>query len=146
MLTAAGIDCEVSGPVPGLPTEIQSALGWVVREATTNVLRHGDAGRCAVSLRVAEGRVTLTVENDGAPGPGTGTGAGTRPGAAEPGRGSGLAGLRERLGEVDGVLRAGPAGGDLFRLTAEVPLPPTRSRNRLRPRNRVGRPDPSPTL
>ncbi|WP_329366678.1 ATP-binding cassette domain-containing protein [Streptomyces sp. NBC_01483] len=124
VLTAAGIDCEVSGPVPGLPTEIQSALGWVVREATTNVLRHGDAGRCAVSLRVAEGRVTLTVENDGAPGPGTGTGAGTRPGAAEPGRGSGLAGLRERLGEVDGVLRAGPAGGDLFRLTAEVPLPP----------------------
>jgi two-component system sensor histidine kinase DesK len=124
VLTAAGIDCEVSGPVPGLPTEIQSALGWVVREATTNVLRHGDAGRCAVSLRVAEGRVTLTVENDGAPGPDTGTGAGTRPGAAEPGRGSGLAGLRERLGEVDGVLRAGPAGGDLFRLTAEVPLPP----------------------
>jgi two-component system sensor histidine kinase DesK len=122
VLTAAGIDCEVSGPVTGLPAEIQSALGWVVREATTNVLRHGDAGRCAVSLRVAEGRVTLTVENDGAPG--TGSGSGTGPAAAEPGRGSGLAGLRERLREVDGVLRAGPAGGDLFRLTAEVPLPP----------------------
>jgi two-component system sensor histidine kinase DesK len=122
VLTAAGIDCEVSGPVTGLPAEIQSALGWVVREATTNVLRHGDAGRCAVSLRVVEGRVTLTVENDGAPG--TGSGSGTGPAAAEPGRGSGLAGLRERLREVDGVLRAGPARGDLFRLTAEVPLPP----------------------
>lgn len=103
----------------GLPAEIQSTLGWVVREATTNVLRHGDAGRCAVSLRVAEGRVTLTVENDGAPG----TGAG--PSTTELARGSGLAGLRERLREVDGVLRAGPAGGDLFRLTAEVPLPST---------------------
>ncbi|MFD8651588.1 sensor histidine kinase, partial [Streptomyces mirabilis] len=120
VLTAAGIDCEVSGPVTGLPAEIQSALGWVVREATTNVLRHGDAARCAVSLRVAEGRVTLTVENDGAPGIGSGSGTDT----AEPGRGSGLAGLRERLREVDGVLRAGPAGSDLFRLTAEVPLPP----------------------
>ncbi|MER5821852.1 ATP-binding protein [Streptomyces mirabilis] len=120
VLTAAGIDCEVSGPVTGLPAEIQSALGWVVREATTNVLRHGDAARCAVSLRVAEGRVTLTVENDGAPGIGSGAGTDT----AEPGRGSGLAGLRERLREVDGVLRAGPAGSDLFRLTAEVPLPP----------------------
>jgi two-component system, NarL family, sensor histidine kinase DesK len=117
VLTAAGIDCEISGPVTGLPTEIQSALGWVVREATTNVLRHGDAGRCAVSLRVTEGRVTLTVENDGAPGAG--------PGTTEPARGSGLAGLRERLREVDGGLRAGPAGGDLFRLTAEVPLPST---------------------
>lgn len=120
VLTAAGIDCEVSGPVTGLPAEIQSALGWVVREATTNVLRHGDAARCAVSLRVAEGRVTLTVENDGAPGIGSSAGTDT----AEPGRGSGLAGLRERLREVDGVLRAGPAGSDLFRLTAEVPLPP----------------------
>jgi two-component system sensor histidine kinase DesK len=120
VLTAAGIDCEVSGPVTGLPVEIQSALGWVVREATTNVLRHGDAARCSVSLRVAKDRVTLTVENDGAPGIGSGSGTGT----AEPGRGSGLAGLRERLREVDGVLRAGPAGSDLFRLTAEVPLPP----------------------
>ncbi|MFE2603976.1 sensor histidine kinase, partial [Streptomyces mirabilis] len=122
VLTAAGIDCEVSGPVTGLPAEIQSALGWVVREATTNVLRHGDAARCAVSLRMAEGRVTLTVENDGAPG--IGSGSGTDTDTAEPGRGSGLAGLRERLREVDGVLRAGPAGSDLFRLTAEVPLPP----------------------
>lgn len=115
VLAAAGIDCEVSGPATGLPARIQSALGWVVREATTNVLRHGDAGRCAVSLRVAEGRVTLTVENDGAPD--------AEPGPAEPGRGSGLAGLRERLREVDGALRAGPTGDGLFRLTADVPLP-----------------------
>ncbi len=55
VLTAAGIDCEVSGPVTGLPVEIQSALGWVVQEATTNVLRHGDAARCSVSLRVKTG-------------------------------------------------------------------------------------------
>lgn len=114
VLTAAGIDCEVTGSATGLPAQVQSALGWVVREATTNVLRHGDAGRCAVSLRVAEDRVTLTVENDGAPGSGS---------DFEPGRGSGLAGLRERLTGVEGVLRAGPAGVGVFRLTAEVPLP-----------------------
>ncbi|WP_189187283.1 sensor histidine kinase [Streptomyces albiflavescens] len=114
VLTAAGIDCEVTGSATGLPAQVQSALGWVVREATTNVLRHGDAGRCAVSLRVTEGRVTLTVENDGAPGSGS---------DVEPGRGSGLAGLRERLTEVDGMLRTGPAGEGVFRLTAEVPLP-----------------------
>ncbi|WP_330305673.1 MULTISPECIES: sensor histidine kinase [unclassified Streptomyces] len=116
VLTAAGIDCEVGGSATGLPAQVQSALGWVVREATTNALRHGDAGRCAVSLRVAEGRVTLSVENDGVPDAESGT--------AEPVKGSGLAGLRERLSEVDGVLRAGPAGGGLFRLTADVPLPP----------------------
>ncbi|MFF1447460.1 sensor histidine kinase [Streptomyces sp. NPDC058274] len=125
VLTAAGIECEVSGSAAGLPVQVQSALGWVVREATTNVLRHGDARHCAVSLRVADGRVVLTVENDGVPAaepcPELEKGAG-------PGRGSGLVGLRERLGEVDGVLRAGPVGGDgRYRLTADVPLPVTRS-------------------
>ncbi|MFB9467052.1 sensor histidine kinase [Streptomyces cinereospinus] len=114
VLTAAGIACEVSGEdaARGLPGNVQSALGWVVREATTNVLRHGDAGRCAVGLRMLEGHVVLTVENDGA----TAAGAG--------GRGSGLAGLRERLVAVEGTLEAGPAGQDLFRVVAQVPLVP----------------------
>lgn len=34
VLTAAGIACEVSGESGGLPAEVQSALGWVVRETT----------------------------------------------------------------------------------------------------------------
>jgi two-component system sensor histidine kinase DesK len=101
--------------VAGLPGAVQSALGWVVREAATNVLRHGDARRCAVRLQVLEGRVVLSVENDGV------SEAGKEPGAGPPG--SGLAGLRERLAEIEGTLEAGPAGRGLFRLTAEIPLP-----------------------
>ncbi|WP_333738576.1 sensor histidine kinase, partial [Streptomyces sp. IBSBF 2806] len=77
VLTAAGIACEVSGEPGGLPAEVQSALGWVVRETTTNVLRHGDAGRCSVTLRRTAEGVVLTVENDGAEGPaGAGGGSG----------------------------------------------------------------------
>jgi two-component system sensor histidine kinase DesK len=110
VLSAAGIECEVRGEASGLPAEVQSALGWVVREATTNVLRHGDAGRCAVAVRVAEGHVVLTVENDGAR---AGDGRG----------GSGLVGLRERLSAVGGELEAGAVDGDRFRLMATVPLP-----------------------
>lgn len=124
VLTAAGIDCSVTGASTELPVAIQSALGWVVREATTNVLRHGDAKSCAVSLRAVADVVTLTVENDGAPNT-----EGPSPrseGGSEPIGGSGLVGLRERLGEVDGVLRAGTSGGR-FRLTAEVPLPVPRA-------------------
>ncbi|GGP31673.1 hypothetical protein GCM10018980_67430 [Streptomyces capoamus] len=111
VLTAAGIDCEVRAETAGLPAEVQSALGWVVREATTNVLRHGDAGRCEVELAVREGHVVLTVENDGVA-------------AAGGGGGSGLAGLRERLAAVDGTLEAGVVGTgrDRFRLVADVPL------------------------
>ncbi|MEY7978352.1 sensor histidine kinase [Streptomyces pilosus] len=111
VLTAAGIDCTVTGPVTGYPAPVQSALGWVVREAATNVLRHGDARRCAMELKVREGRVVLTVENDGVPQSGG------------PGGGAGLVGLRERLAEIGGTLRAGPAGEGRFLLTAEVPLP-----------------------
>ncbi|MGW2031606.1 sensor histidine kinase [Streptomyces sp. NPDC001356] len=111
VLTAAGIDCEVRADTGGLPAAVQSALGWVVREATTNVLRHGDAGHCAVGLAVREGLAVLTVENDGAA-------------AAGGGGGSGLAGLRERLAAVGGTLDAGfvGAGRDRFRLVAQVPL------------------------
>ncbi|MDH6226172.1 histidine kinase [Streptomyces sp. MJP52] len=107
VLEAAGIVCEVSVAPLELPAETQSALAWVVREATTNVLRHGNARRCVVTAGRKDGRVVLTVENDGARTAG-GTG------------GSGLAGLRERLAAVGGTLTAG-RDGDTFRLVAEVP-------------------------
>lgn len=117
VLTAAGVECTVTGSAAELPTAVQSALGWVVREATTNVLRHGDAGHCRVSLRVKGARVVLTVENDGVE-------RDSVP-STPSSKGSGLAGLRERLSAVDGTLEAGPVDGDLFRVVAEVPLPTT---------------------
>jgi two-component system sensor histidine kinase DesK len=111
VLTAAGIVCEVTEQVAGLPPEVQSVLGWVVREATTNVLRHGDARRCAVRVCTTRNRVVLSVANDGAE-------------TAERGTGSGLVGLRERLAAVDGTLEAGMVDENVFRLVAEVPLAP----------------------
>ncbi|MFD9405452.1 sensor histidine kinase [Streptomyces sp. NPDC059989] len=114
VLSAAGMDCRVEYEAAArrLPSEVQSALGWVVREATTNVLRHGDAHSCLIRLTApAEGAVTLLVENDGAP----------ETPAGPPG--SGLAGLRERLAAVEGTLLAGPAEGGRFRLRAEIPAP-----------------------
>ncbi|MFI6470377.1 sensor histidine kinase [Streptomyces sp. NPDC050516] len=109
VLEAAGIGCAYSGPSDALTVEVQSALGWVVREATTNVLRHGDARSVAIRLAVDGRTARLVVENDGVP---------ERPNTAP---GSGLAGLRERLSALGGTLEAGPAGEGLFRLTAEVP-------------------------
>ncbi|WP_078886238.1 sensor histidine kinase [Streptomyces sp. MUSC 125] len=134
VLAAAGINCEIHAETVELPAEVQSALGWVVREAATNVLRHGDAGHCTVELRIQEGNVVLTVENDGADHPSptgntghmrsedhAGGGADRIPGSHGSG-GSGLAGLRERLAAVDGSLEATAVGQDRFRLMAEVPL------------------------
>ncbi|MET8506500.1 histidine kinase [Streptomyces sp. NPDC004787] len=128
VLAAAGIACTVDADGVAateheLSADVRSALGWVVREATTNVLRHGDARHCAISLRTARDGgagvgVVLTVENDGVEHDGVEAAAATVPGA-----GSGLAGLRERLGAVDGTLDAGPVAPHSFRVTARVPLP-----------------------
>ncbi|WP_330297269.1 sensor histidine kinase [Streptomyces sp. NBC_00503] len=113
VLHAAGMDCRVEFTAGrDLPAEAQSALGWVVREATTNVLRHGDARSCSIRLTAApSGALTLVVENDGAP----------KVPAGPPG--SGLAGLRERLAVLDGTLEAGPVEGGRFRVRAQIPGP-----------------------
>ncbi|MFB8211617.1 sensor histidine kinase [Streptomyces sp. NPDC056010] len=117
VLSAAGIECTVTGDSgEHLPAPVQSALGWVVREAATNVLRHGDPRHCVIRVAVSAGSVALEVENDGA------TPAGTAPSPTSDGPGSGLAGLRERLAALDGSLEAGPAKDGLFRLTATIPL------------------------
>ncbi|WP_405561860.1 histidine kinase [Streptomyces sp. NBC_01180] len=141
VLEAAGIECTVTGPPDGLPADVQSALGWVVREAATNVLRHGDARRCTIAVAGSASEATLTVENDGAAG---GSGSSASPG-------TGLAGLRERLTAVDGTLTAGPAPGGRFRLTAEVPLTdtdkagaPLPDRPAVPPADRPGRPETGP--
>ncbi|MGW8883466.1 sensor histidine kinase [Streptomyces sp. NPDC055749] len=148
VLRAAGIACTTEGAdlLTGsgadggrLAAPVQSALGWVVREAATNVLRHGDPRRCTIRIRRTETSVRLEVENDGA----VSAGAAGAPGSGDasvggsgvfssdgrdgcdgggPGGGSGLDGLRERLGAIDGSLEAGLAGNGLFRLTATVPL------------------------
>ncbi|MEE1941719.1 histidine kinase [Streptomyces sp. TRM 70361] len=113
VLRAAGIDCRIEDSGSGeLPGALQSALGWVVREGTTNVLRHADARWCVIRLRTGpgDGPAELAVENDGA----------TSPRAAA-GGGSGLAGLRERLVALGGTL-TGERHGGTFLLTARVPV------------------------
>ena len=109
VLRAAGVACSVQGEddAAALPEPVQAALGWVVREAVTNVLRHSAAGECGIALDRGEGEVRLTVTNDGVTGGATGTG-------------SGLAGLRERLTAAGGSLTAARDGAR-FTLTATLP-------------------------
>ncbi|MCI0383479.1 sensor histidine kinase [Streptomyces sp. CNQ085] len=116
VLRAAGIDCRIEDSGSGeLAEPVQSALGWVVREGTTNVLRHADAGRCAILLRAAGSVAELVMENDGAAGDGAATEGG-----------SGLNGLRERLVALGGTLTGERRGDGTFRLTARIPTRPDR--------------------
>jgi two-component system, NarL family, sensor histidine kinase DesK len=116
-LTGAGITVRLPDAVPVLPGTVDAALGWVVREATTNVLRHSGAGRVTVDLTEDGGQAVLTVTDDGA-------GAAERVTVLRGSPGSGLAGLRERVGALGGELAAGPLDGGGYRVRAAVPLLP----------------------
>ncbi|MGW7487102.1 sensor histidine kinase [Streptomyces sp. NPDC054786] len=119
ILRAAGVDCRIDGGEgTRLPPEVESALGWVVREGTTNVLRHAaEVRHCALRTRIDPHRsvLVMTMENDGVtPQPGT-TGTGSLPG-------NGLKGLRERLHPLGGTLTSGPVLKSSYRLTVELPM------------------------
>ncbi|MEU8825919.1 histidine kinase [Streptomyces sp. NPDC048636] len=132
VLTAARVECRIEdGGVVELPEAVRSALGWVVREGTTNVLRHAEAARCTVRVRVdGAGRraatAVLEMENDGVGGTEGAEGAAGEPDMAPDGPratpGSGLTGLRERLAVLGGTLESGPGERGTFRLRAELPL------------------------
>ncbi|MGO4422995.1 sensor histidine kinase, partial [Streptomyces sp. MCAF7] len=132
VLRAAKVDCRIDYRIPNEgdaegegaqpASAVRSALAWVVREGTTNVLRHAEAARCTVRVQVgraADGGRTavLVMENDGVPEaeprvPGTSNGT----------SGNGLKGLRERLAPLGGTLWSGPGEGGTYRLRAELPL------------------------
>ncbi|MGY2067449.1 sensor histidine kinase [Blastococcus sp. SYSU DS0619] len=106
-LSAAGIALRAPAPGEPLPGAVDAVLGWVVREATTNVLRHSEARAVVVGLTTTADHVELTVTDDGR-------------GSTAP-AGDGLSGLAERVASAGGHLAHGPADGRGFRLTAVLP-------------------------
>jgi two-component system sensor histidine kinase DesK len=120
VLTAAAVTPVIHRSGSPLPSPTEALLGWVVREAVTNVLRHSGATRCEITVRGSglEGsgeRVRLTVADNG-------TGVPPPAGAARTGiGGTGLKGLTERLAAAGGSLSAGPTPRGGFLVTAELP-------------------------
>ena len=114
VLRSAGVRCRIIGDAAGLPPDVQAALGWVVREGTTNVIRHSDATACTIDLRVLDSpgtarTVTLRMDNDRVHSPDAGAG------------GTGLRGLSERLAGLGGSITAQHPRSGHFRLEASLP-------------------------
>jgi signal transduction histidine kinase len=81
------------------PAAIESTAYFVVSEALVNVARHSRATRATVSIAGAGDRHVFEITDNGV-------------GGADPARGTGLAGLRERVEAVGGWLRIiSPTGG-----------------------------------
>ena len=97
-----------------LPEETETHLFRITQEALTNVARHSGATRASVRLETANGRVRLTVEDNG-----SGL-AVTRNGPVKPSLG--MVGMRARARRIGGELDAsnGVEGG--LRLTVEAPI------------------------
>jgi signal transduction histidine kinase len=96
----SSVPVRVDVELPGrLDPAIEAAAYFVVSEALTNVIRHSAAEGACVIGRVLGDRLVLTVTDDGV-------------GGADPGSGTGLAGLVTRLEALDGTLSVtSPAGG-----------------------------------
>lgn len=115
LLSAAGLDVDavIDADADSAPA---SALGPVIRETTTNVLRHGGGGRARLLLARAGDVWRYEIANDLV------LHTGTEPEAADL-DGSGLEGVRRRIEEAQGTLdvRRGP---DEFLVVVTVPSAP----------------------
>ncbi|MCM3809226.1 sensor histidine kinase [Streptomyces sp. DR7-3] len=122
VLDELGLDAALSGiaaraPLPvrlrvdvperAAPT-VEAVAYFVVSEALANVAKHARATRAGVEVVRAGDRLRVMVDDDGA-------------GGADPARGSGLAGLAQRVGSVDGTFDiSSPLGGPTV-ITVELP-------------------------
>jgi len=87
---------------------IEGIAYFTVSELLQNISKHSGATAASVEVWRAGNRLMLQVVDNGV-------------GGADPARGSGLAGLAERLDAVDGVLVIDSPAGGPTRVTAELP-------------------------
>jgi signal transduction histidine kinase len=102
------------GDVRSLPPRVVATAYWLTLEALTNARKHAPgAAEITVSARTENGAfdaaLQLVIVNDAV--------------AAQPrGEGFGLVGMAERVRDVGGTLRAGPAGDGRWEVVARLPL------------------------
>lgn len=113
-LADAGIEPTVRVTAGALGPEVDALLGWAVREAATNVIRHSGADACEINVTVAP-ITTLEIRDNGT--------AATVPGL----HGNGLLGLRERVDAQGGEMDAGPGPDGGFHLRVRTPNEPART-------------------
>jgi signal transduction histidine kinase len=92
-----------------LPIAVETAAYFVVAEALTNVAKYAEATHARVEVRRENGCAVVDVLDDGI-------------GGADAAGGSGLRGLGDRVGALDGtlVIESPPGAGTLVR--ARIPL------------------------
>ena len=91
-----------------LPPPVEAAAYYVVAEALANAAKYAHASSASVRVAQDDGRAVVEVADDGI-------------GGADPGRGSGLRGLADRIEALDGRLDVESRPGSGTTLRAEIP-------------------------
>lgn len=114
-----GIATRFTAPdaVPALSADAELALFRAVQEGLANVARHAGADSVKVALEATAAEIRLQLEDDGEGIPGEDDGG--------PRFGTGLAGMRERIGALGGTVRLEAAERGGARLEIHVPVPDT---------------------
>jgi signal transduction histidine kinase len=100
-----------------LPDQVEAAAYYTVSEALTNASKHASATRVRVEVQITDGTLHLSIRDDGA-------------GGADPSRGSGLTGLKDRIEALGGWIHIDSAPGSGTHIDVEIPvLQPLRSRS-----------------
>jgi GAF domain-containing protein len=92
-----------------LPAPVEVAAYYVVSEALTNAAKHAHASVVNVELDTHDAILQLAIRDDGI-------------GGADPGQGSGLVGLSDRIEALGGTLQVTSPAGSGTTLLIEVPL------------------------
>jgi len=110
ILRAAGITYHYDGPAefPAISPFTQNIIAMCIREAATNVVKHSRAGHCSLSIDLSNGKITITVRDDG---------MGV---AKEKPFGNGLKGMQERLALVDGLLSLSNHNGAVLDISVPI--------------------------
>ena len=119
-MTGSGVAVTVrtTGEPFGVPEDVGLALYRIAQEALTNVLKHAGPAHAEVHLHYSE-QLEITIADDGR------GAAAVLTGAAPPGAGRGITGMRERVAMLGGRITAGPQPGGGFRVHAVIPRPGT---------------------
>jgi signal transduction histidine kinase len=104
------VDFRVTGEPAALPPGIELSVYRIVQEALTNTLKHAAPGTaCTVELDFQPAGLRVRVHDSGEP-------------TGPPSPGNGLRGITERVHALGGDLRAGPAPGGGFEVSALLPV------------------------
>jgi signal transduction histidine kinase len=102
----------VNVSLPGRPPQAaETTAYYVVAEAVTNISKHAQASRAAVSIGYAGDALRVAIEDDGR-------------GGARADPGGGLAGLADRVAAVDGTFMLSSPHGGPTRIEAVIPCAP----------------------